>query len=208
MSEPLTTLIREPAQPGARTLVLLHGRATDESDLFGLFDILDPDRRFRGIAVGGPLRLPPGGKHWYEILQVGFPDPVTFGPTYAELGRLLDEELALDWSQTVVGGFSQGTVMSYSLGLGAGRPIPAGILAMSGFIPTVDVWSADLGARRDLPVFIAHGSLDPIISVDFARAARDTLGDAGLAVEYHESASAHHIDPRVLPDIQRWLRDR
>lgn len=208
MSEPLTHLVREPRGEGEGTVVLLHGRATDENDLFGLFDILDPDQRLRGIVVGGPLRLPPGGKHWYQILQVGFPDPATFGPTYAELGRLLDDELALDWSRTVIGGFSQGTVMSYALGLGAGRPVPAGILALSGFIPTVDGWSADLAARSRLPVFIAHGSQDPIISVDFAREARASLESAGLDVEYHETPMAHSIDPRVIPDIQRWLRDR
>lgn len=206
--EPLTYLVREAAEEADGTLVLLHGRGTDENDLFGLFEVLDPDRRLRGITVGGPLRLPPGGKHWYAILEVGFPDPETFGETYAELGRLLDDELALDWSRTVVGGFSQGTVMSYSIGLGAGRPKPAGILALSGFIPTTPAWTADLESRRGMPVFIGHGSLDPIISVDFAHAAHERLTAAGLDVEYHESAMAHTIDPRALPDIQRWLRAR
>ena len=52
---------------------------------------------------------------------------------------------------------------------------------------------------------IAHGSLDPVISVQFARQARDRLEPAGLAVEYHESAMAHTIDPRVVPDLQRWV---
>lgn len=204
---PLTHLLRPAADTPAGTLVLLHGRGTDEHDLFGLLDVLDPERRLTGITIGGPLRLPPGGKHWYVVPRVGYPEPRTFAASYEALGSLLDDELGLDWSRTVIGGFSQGTVMSYALGLGAGRPRPAGILAQSGFIPTVDGWDADLDARRDLPVMITHGSLDPIIGIEFAHDARDRLTAGGLDVTYHESAMAHTIDPRALPDVQRWLRE-
>jgi phospholipase/carboxylesterase len=199
--------VREVEAPRG-DLVLLHGRGADEHDLFGLFDVLDPERRLRGITVGGPLFLPPGGRHWYVVPRVGFPDHDTFHGSYAALGELLDEELGLDWSRTVVGGFSQGTVMSYALGLGAGRPVPAGILAMSGFVPSVEGWTPDLAARRDLPVMIAHGSADPVISVEFARAARDELQAAGLRVSYRETPMPHTIDPRVIPELQTWLAER
>ncbi|WP_354701435.1 Carboxylesterase 2 [Paraconexibacter sp. AEG42_29] len=195
----------DPAHP-AGTLVLLHGRGADENDLFGLFDVLDPAGRLRGVTVGGPLTdIPPGGRHWYIVPRVGFPEPRTFAASYAALGSLLDDELGLDWSRTVVGGFSQGTVMSYSLGLGAGRPAPAGVLAFSGFIPTVDGWTPDLGTRPGLPVFLAHGTNDPIMGPQFARDARELLTAGGADVEYHETAAAHHIDPRVIPEAQRWL---
>ena len=188
-------------------LVLLHGRGADEHDLYGLFDILDPDKRLRGITVAGPLSLPPGGRHWYVVPRVGYPEPDTFRASYDALGQLLDDELGLDWSRTVVGGFSQGTVMSYALGLGAGRPRPAGILAFSGFIPTVDGWEPDLESRRGLPAFIAHGALDPVIDVEFGRDARARLEQAGLAVDYHETPMQHTIDPRVVPDAVRWVGD-
>jgi phospholipase/carboxylesterase len=82
------------------------------------------------------------------------------------------------------------------------------VLALSGFIPEVEGWTPDLVWRRDLPVLIAHGSADPVISVDFARDARRRLEAAGLPVEYHETPMAHTIDPRVLPDLQRWLTER
>jgi phospholipase/carboxylesterase len=202
-THPLVHRIREGAGDG--TLVLLHGRGVDENDLFGLFDVLDPAKRLTGVTVGGPLRLPPGGKHWYVVPRVGFPEPQTFAATYAALQSLLDDELGLDWSKTIVGGFSQGTVMSYALGLGEGRPRPAGILAQSGFIPTVDGWQPELASRRGLPVLITHGTLDPIMDIAFARDARDTLTNAGLDVTYKESPMAHTIDPRLLPDVQRWI---
>ena len=199
---------REPAGEAAGTLVLLHGRGADEHDLLGLLDVIDPRRRLRGVTVGGPLALPPGGRHWYAVHRVGFPDPSTFDPTYTRLGRFLDSELGLDWSRTVIGGFSQGGVMSYALGLGAGRPRPAGVLAMSCFVPETDHWEADLASRAGLPVAHVHGEHDPVIGVEFARAARTLLEGAGLPLLYREFPGGHHVDPRVLVDLARWLEDR
>ncbi len=98
-----------------------------------------------------------------------------------------------------------GTVMSYALGLGADRPAPKGILALSGFIPAVEGWEPSLGDRTAMKVLIAHGTLDPVIGVEFARSARETLSTAGFDVEYHESPAAHHVDPRLLPEINDWI---
>ena len=93
--------------------------------------------------------------------------------------------------------------MSYSLGLGADRPAPAGILAFSGFIPVVDDWQPDLAKRP--AVFIAHGRQDPVMEVGFARRANEELTAGGLDVEYHESDAAHHIDPAHIPPAVSWL---
>jgi len=206
--EPLTYRTRPAAGAPAGMLVLLHGRATDENDLYPVLDFLDPEHRLVGVTVRGPLSLPPGGRHWYVVPRVGYPDPETFEAALEQLYELLDtlpDALGVDPADTVLGGFSQGAVMSYALGLAAGRPRPAGILALSGFIPTVPGFEIDLAARQGLPVAIAHGSLDPVISVQFARQARESLDAAGLAVSYSESPMGHVIDPRVIPDLQRWL---
>jgi len=200
--------IRPAAGEPEGALVLMHGRATDENDLFGLLDLLDPERRLLGVTPGGPLSLPPGGRHWYVVKRVGFPDPETFQPTYAELTRWLDGLLAehgIDHSRLVVGGFSQGTAMAYAVGLGAGRPRPAGIVALSGFIPTVDGFDVDLENRAGLPVAIGHGAADPIIGVEFARDARERLEAAGAAVRYEEHPGGHHVDPRFVAGLADWL---
>jgi phospholipase/carboxylesterase len=186
-------------------LVLHHGRGADEHDLLGLGDVLDPERRLHVVTPRAPLQIPGWpGNHWYVVPRVGYPDPDTFHAAYRALGALHDElweRTGLAPEQTVFGGFSMGSVMSYALGLGADRPAPAGILAFSGFIPTVDGWTPELTRRPR--VFIAHGRQDPVMNVEFARAARETL--SGMDVEYHESDAAHHIDPAHVPAAQEWL---
>ena len=87
----------------------------------------------------------------------------------------------------------------------AGRPQPAGLLAMSGFIPEVEGFELDL-ERPGLPIAITHGTLDPIISVEFARLARQQLEASGDRLLYRESPVGHGIDPAVLPDLRAWLR--
>ncbi len=148
------------------------------------------------------------GYHWYVVPRVGYPDPETFALSFAALGALHDElaeRTGCGPDRTVLGGFSQGTVMSYALSLGPGRPAPAGILAFSGFIPTVEGWSADLEGRTHTRAFIAHGRRDPVIGVEFARRARELLQRAGLAVDYRESEAAHTIDPPDIPRAVDWL---
>lgn len=200
----LTALTRPAAGEPEGALVLLHGRGSDERDLFPVLDMFDPERRLLGVTARGPIGQPPGGAHWYVVKRIGYPDPDTFGPTWAQLQDWFDS-LPVPAGKTVIGGFSQGTVMAYALGLAAGRPSPAGILALSGFIPEVPGLALDLEARAGLPVMIAHGEQDPVISVEFGRSARDRLTAAGLGVTYREGPGGHSIDPRLLPDFQEWL---
>jgi phospholipase/carboxylesterase len=191
-------------------LVLHHGRGADEHDLLPLADVLDPQRRLHVATPRAPLQLPGWpGNHWYVVPRVGYPDRDTFQAAYAKLAAFHDElweRTGVGPEQTVFGGFSMGSVMSYSMGLGADRPAPAGILAFSGFIPIVDGWQPSLADRQALRVFVAHGRNDPIMDVAFARQARETLESGGLSVEYHESDAAHHIDPEHVPAAIAWLQ--
>ena len=207
----MTLVHRERAAAGepAGILVLHHGRGADENDLLGLADLLDPQHRLRVVSPRAPLTLPSfPGYHWYVVPRVGYPDPETFHAAYAELARFHDElwkRTGIGPERTVLGGFSMGSVMSYAAGLGGDRPAPAGVMAFSGFVPTVEGWQPSLDDRVGLPVFIAHGRRDPVIEVAFARQAKALLETGGLSVEYHEADAAHHIDPADVPTAAAWL---
>jgi phospholipase/carboxylesterase len=205
----LTHVERAPAGEPDGLLVLHHGRGSDEHDLSGLADVLDPARRLDVVSARAPLQLPGSpGYHWYLVPRVGYPDHDTFHAARAALARLHDElweRTGIAPDRTVLGGFSMGSVMSYTMALSADRPAVAGILAFSGFIPTVEDWEPDLASRAHMRVFVAHGRRDPVMEVEFARGARELLETGGLDVDYHESDAGHHIDPSHIPPAVAWL---
>jgi phospholipase/carboxylesterase len=207
--EVLVQVERPAASKPEGLLILHHGRGTDERDLLGLADALDPGAKLRVVSPRGPLSLPGSpGYHWYLVPRVGYPDHDSFHAARAALADLHDrlwEETRVGPERTVLGGFSMGSVMSYAMGLGADRPAVAGILAFSGFVPTVDGWEPSLAGREATRAFIAHGRRDPIMDVEFARRARDLLEAGGIEVEYRESDLGHQIDPSHLAGARAWL---
>ena len=198
---PLAALWREPAGEPAGALVLLHGRGADERDLFPLLDLLDPERRLLGVTPGGPHHLPPGGRHWYALGGIPTPDPATFAATAPRLAAFLDGR-PVPSDRVVLGGFSQGTVMSYAMSLGPGRPRPAGLVAMSGFLPRVADWPLEPERLRGVPVGIAHGSLDPVIPAQFAAEAEATLTAAGADVLRLSTPVPHMVDPDWIEPLR------
>jgi phospholipase/carboxylesterase len=203
----LQAQIRPAAGEPEGALVLLHGRGADELDLFPLLDLFDPERRFVAATPRAPLALTPGGWHWYAFREVGFPDPATFRRVYPVAAAWLDDflqEHGIAPDRLVLGGFSQGGVMSYALGLGRGRPRPAALVALSSFVPQVEGFELDLSTPLPAAV-IGHGTLDPVIPVEFGRAARDLLVAAGAEVLYREYPLPHAIDPAFARELPAWI---
>jgi phospholipase/carboxylesterase len=206
----LIYLERPAAEEAEGLLVLHHGRGTDERDLLGLADLLDPEQRLRVVTPRAPLILPGSpGYHWYLVPRVGYPDPDSFEAARAALAELHDglwREMGVGPKRTVLGGFSMGSVMSYAMALSGERPAVAGVLAFSGFVPTVAGWSPRFDDRSDTRAFITHGRNDPIFGVEFAHHARELLAAGGLSVECHESELGHQIEPAHLAAASDWLR--
>jgi phospholipase/carboxylesterase len=207
----LVQLERPAAAEPQGLLVLHHGRGTDEADLLRLADHLDPTGRLRVVTPRAPLTLPGSpGYHWYLVPRVGYPDPDSFDAARAALAELHDElweETGVGPERTVLGGFSMGAVMSYAMALGADRPAVAGLLAFSGFVPTVEGWQPSFEDRRGTRVLISHGNRDPVIGIEFGHRARDLISAAGLPLEYRESELGHQIDPAHLADAGVWLSE-
>lgn len=197
--------------PSTGALFLHHGRGSWEGDLIPLADHFDPDRRLHVIAPRAPLRIKDApGFHWYAVPRVGYPDPATFAASTAALTEFHDDQLeriAVSPDRAVLGGFSMGSVMSFALGLSSDRPAPAGILGMSGFIPVLDdnSWQPDFDARSETPVFIGHGTYDPVIDFGFAEIARNKLEKAGLPLEFFQFDGGHEVNPAEIAPIRDWL---
>jgi phospholipase/carboxylesterase len=209
MASPLVTVERPAAGEPDGLLVLHHGRGTDENDLLGLADALDPERRLRVVSPRGPLQVPGWpGYHWYLVPKVGYPDRASFEAAREALAALHDglwAEGGPGPERTVLAGFSMGAVMSHAMGWSGDRPAVAGVLAFSGFVPTVSGWRPSFADRTDTRAFLAHGTRDPVIEVGFGRAARDLLVAGGIEVTYRESDVVHTIDPAHLPVAAEWL---
>lgn len=209
--ELLSHLIR-PARGAAPegALVLFHGRGADENDLYPLLDAFDPDGRLVGATPRAPLQLPPGGFHWYVSAGIPTPDRDTFLETHERVGQWLDAfaaETGVPASKTILGGFSQGTVMTYAMAFGKGRPRPAGIMAFSGFMPQVEGFELELSKARELPVALGHGTADMVIPVEWGRHARQRLDAEGAKIMYAESPMGHSIDPRFAASLPGWVAE-
>jgi phospholipase/carboxylesterase len=190
-------------------LVLFHGRGADENDLFPLLDALDPERRLVGATPRGPLSLPPGGAHWYALGGIPTPEPTTFRSTFAAAAEWLEQflsERGLEYDRLVLGGFSQGGAMAYSLSLFSGRPRPAALTVFSSFIPAVEGFELDLSSALP-PVAIGHGTLDQVIPLEWGRRARELLERAGADVLYRETPMFHQIDPEFVRDVSARLAE-
>jgi thioredoxin 1 len=193
----------------ARVMLLVHGYGADERDLGGLLPYLDPEGRFLTVLPRGPVAAPPGFA-WYDLASIGgATTDVTFLDSLHELDALLDEvceEHGKDRAEAIVGGFSQGGGLAVALGLRrSDRPHPAGVLALSSYLPEMDGLDYDWDAARSIPVIVQHGTEDPLIPVDRGRALATTLMDHGVPTVYGEYPMGHAVALESIQAVKAWL---
>ena len=195
-----------PSGDTSPTLIMLHGRGADEEDLLGLASYYD--RRLMIVSVRAPFPFSPeGGYTWYDLGIVGAPEPEKFRSSYEKLVQLVDDVLAqypVDRQRVYLLGFSMGTVMAYALSLT--RPgLFRGVLAHSGYVPDGTALPFRWQELGHLHYFIAHGTEDPVIPVDFARHARELFSASNAIVDYREYPIGHQISEESLQDSAAFL---
>ncbi|MBI5215514.1 MAG: dienelactone hydrolase family protein [Ignavibacteriae bacterium] len=208
----LVHIIQEPRKPVDTkfpTLIMLHGRGADEYDLFGLADYLD--ERFLVISARAPYPFQYGGGFtWYDILEVGRPEPKMFVESYKRLTQFVADckkHYPVDESNLFLLGFSMGTMMSYSLALTRPHEI-AGVIANSGYIPEETELTFQWNNLSGTSFFVAHGTHDPIIPVSMGQRARLLFEQANADLTYKEYPMMHQISEESLNDMARWLTSK
>ncbi len=206
---PLFHRVLPPRTPGGAThptLILLHGRGADEEDLLGLSAYLDD--RLLILSVRAPYPFTHGGGYmWYEFDGVGSPDPVMFMSSYDKLSGFIDTALAgypVDRQNLFLLGFSMGTVMSHALAL-TKPALFTGIVANSGYVPEGTPLTFQWNELQNLGVFIAHGTHDPVIPIQFGRRSNDLYASSNARLSYKEYPMGHQISQESLNDVALWL---
>lgn len=187
------------------TILALHGRGSNESDLIGLADYLP--KNFLWISPRGPFDLGPDSYEWFQITQIGKPEPTRLANALNTIDKFIDEIIAnypVDKNKLYLLGFSQGSIVSMSYALTSPQRV-AGVVAQSGYIPHESGLQIDEAGVKGKPFILTHGIQDPMLPVEWARRSRDTLQKLETDLEYHEFNMAHNVTAESLAVINPWL---
>lgn len=207
----------ETAPDPTASVIWLHGLGADGADFLPIVDELElPPVPIRFVFPHAPMQPVTinGGyvmRAWYDIVNADL------GRREDERGvrasqRLVESSIAREAARgtpaarIVLAGFSQGGAIALQTGLRHPARL-AGILALSTYVPIPHTLAAEAhGANREVPIFMAHGTQDPIVPLAHARRSREVLGELGYRVEWHEYPMPHSVAPEELADIGAWLR--
>ena len=214
---PLRTLDYQTGDSPASCIIILHGLGASATDfvpvarqwnLRALGDVrfVFPFAPELPVTINGGMRMPA----WYDILGLDLvrrEDEKSLRASATELQALIDREIAngIPASRIVLAGFSQGCAMTLLAGLRAPQRL-AGLLGMSGYLPLAATTAAERSeANRDVPVFLAHGRMDPVVPFQRGIDTRDALVALGHEVEWHEYPMQHSVCEEEIEDTQAWL---
>lgn len=219
---PMTTLIPslqiETAPNPTSAVIWLHGLGADGSDFASLVPELDlagcPPIRFifphaplQPVSINGGYVMPA----WYDIVEVNLTnqqDAQGIARSEGQIVALIENEISrgITSQRIVLAGFSQGCAMALHTGLRFPYKL-AGIIALSGYLPLADRFSREpKAANRHTPIFMAHGTLDPVVALTRGEEARDALESLGYQVSWHSYAMPHSVHPQEIQDVSRFLR--
>ena len=190
-----------------RLMILLHGIGSNEQDLAGLAPHLDPEGRFVTVSPRGPYGYGPGFA-WFRVES-----PDLAGPTMKSSLDAIDEvvdsacaEYGLKREEMIIGGFSMGGAMSLVFTFSeTDKPRPAGVLVMSGFLPSDGLATFDASGEAP-PVLLQHGTHDPMVPIARARDAARVLQERGIPVVFREYPMEHNVIPESVRDAHDWVQ--
>jgi phospholipase/carboxylesterase len=202
------------AGPAEGAVIWLHGLGADGHDFEPIVPELGlpPTRRVRFVFPHAPVQPVTinGGlamRAWYDITNDGRQDAAGIRASQKQVEALIEREKTrgIACHRIVLAGFSQGGAIALHTGLRYPERL-AGILALSTYLPLADTLAAEAHpANRDVPIFMAHGTQDPLIPLARARASRDALQALGYEVEWHEYPMPHSVCAPEIAEVGAWL---
>ena len=232
MSEALTTIERRTGaatEPADAAIIWMHGLGADANDFVPLVPELDLRRRSGGVlpirfvfpnAPTMPVTINGGMtmRAWYDVLHLDLGGPGTSGlPREDERGlrasqamveQLIAAEVArgIPAARILLAGFSQGAAMTLLTGL-RHRERLAGLIALSGYLPLAAVLGTERSAANsDVPIFMAHGTFDPVVRPERALQSRDALVRLGYQVDWHTYPMPHSLCAEEVAAIGAFIR--
>ena len=214
-AEPLETIEIETAPNPRASIIWMHGLGADGNDFAPLADEIELPFAVRYIFPHAPM-MPVsinGGyvmRAWYDISDAAIrredEDGVRASQQSVEILLTREKARGIGASRIVLAGFSQGGAIALQTGLRHGERL-AGVMALSTYVPLADRLAKEANpANRGVPIFMAHGTADPMIPFARAQASRDLLLQQGYAVEWHKYLMQHSVCPQEIADIAKWLR--
>jgi len=212
--KPLETIEIETAPNPAASIIWMHGLGADGKDFAPLADEIELPVAVRYIFPHAPM-MPVsinGGyvmRAWYDISDAALrrEDEAGVRASQKSVETLLAREKSrgIAANRMVLAGFSQGGAIALHTGLRQSERL-AGVMALSTYVPLADKLAAEANpANRELQVFMAHGTADPMIPFARARASSELLLQQGYALEWHEYPMQHAVCPQEIADIGAWL---
>ena len=215
MSDLLEAIEIETAPAPAAAIIWLHGLGADGHDFEPIVPELGlpkstavrfifPHAPVRPVTINGGARM----RAWYDVTNDGKLDAGGIRASQASVEALIARERkrGIPPAAIVLAGFSQGGAMALQTGLRYPERL-SGILALSSYLPLPETLEQEMSqANRDVPIFMAHGTQDPLIPLSWAMHSRDRLKALGYVIEWHEYPMPHSVCAEEIADIGRWLR--
>lgn len=214
-----TVEIKTSENPTA-SVIWMHGLGADANDFVPIVRELDlrdcaairfvfPNAPQIPVTLNGGYIM----RAWYDIAAAGTDiskreDEQGLRQSQQQIQALIarENERGIATDKIVIAGFSQGCAMTLQTGLRHSEQL-AGLMCLSGYVPLADKLASERhAANQDTPIFMVHGTADPVIPVQRAEQSRDLLKSLGYKVEWHDYWMQHSVDPQEIIDIGNWLR--
>lgn len=213
----LTSIEISPNNPAQSTMIWLHGLGADGNDFVSMIPELNlsPDINMRFIFPNAPVKPVTinngyAMRAWYDIYGLSIQERIDkegIAQSVAEIEKIIENEIArgIPSQRIFLGGFSQGAAIALATGLCYSKPL-AGILGLSGYLPIADELPQKANdANLRTPIFIAHGTQDPIVPFALGQATQQFLTQAHYHVSWHSYPMPHSVCKEEIDDIRNWI---